>query len=29
VQNGLIARWEVKKWTTVAGADAATPVRPG
>jgi uncharacterized protein YciI len=28
VQNGLIARWEVKKWTTVAGADAATPVRP-
>ncbi|MDF1501620.1 YciI-like protein [Roseisolibacter sp. H3M3-2] len=28
VQNGLITRWAVKKWTTVAGPDAATPVRP-
>jgi hypothetical protein len=29
VQNGLIARWRVRPWITVVGADAATPVRPG
>jgi uncharacterized protein YciI len=28
VRNGLVTRWEVKRWATVAGADAATPVRP-
>lgn len=28
VLNGLVARWEVRQWTTVAGALAATPVRP-
>jgi hypothetical protein len=29
VKNGLIKRWHVQPWTTVVGADAATPVRPG
>lgn len=26
VTNGLVRRWYVREWTTVAGADAATPV---
>src|SRR5437868_3622100 len=29
VLNGLIARWRVRQWTTVAGTAAATPIRPG
>jgi uncharacterized protein YciI len=29
VVNGLVTRWRVREWTTVAGEDAATPVRPG
>jgi uncharacterized protein YciI len=28
VLNGLIKRWTVRPWTTVVGAQAATPVRP-
>jgi uncharacterized protein YciI len=28
VMNGLVKRWYVREWTTVAGRDAATPVRP-
>lgn len=28
VTNGLVARWQVRPWLTVAGAGAATPVRP-
>jgi len=28
VRNGLVTRWRVRPWTTVVGADAATPVRP-
>jgi uncharacterized protein YciI len=28
VKNGLVTRWRVRPWTTVVGADAATPVRP-
>ena len=28
VTNGLVRRWYVREWTTVAGPDAATPVRP-
>jgi uncharacterized protein len=28
VKNGLVTRWQVRKWTTVVGQDAATPVRP-
>jgi len=28
VQNGLMTRWQVRPWTTVAGTLAATPVRP-
>ncbi|HEX6137541.1 MAG TPA: YciI-like protein [Casimicrobiaceae bacterium] len=28
VRNGLVKRWEVRSWTTVVGAMAATPVRP-
>lgn len=28
VKNGLITRWRVRKWTTVVGESAATPVRP-
>ena len=28
VLNGLVTRWEVREWVTVAGDDAATPVRP-
>lgn len=29
VTNGLVQRWTVREWKTVAGADAASPVRPG
>jgi uncharacterized protein YciI len=28
VRNGLVTRWQVRPWTTVAGTLAATPVRP-
>lgn len=28
VRNGLVARWSVRPWTTVAGEGASTPVRP-
>lgn len=28
VVNGLVERWQVRKWTTVIGDLAATPVRP-
>ena len=28
VLNGLVKRWYVREWTTVAGEGAATPVRP-
>ena len=28
VVNGLVKRWYVREWTTVAGEGAATPVRP-
>ncbi len=28
VLNGLVAKWEVRQWVTVAGEGAATPVRP-
>jgi len=28
VVNGLVARWQVRRWTTVVGETAATPVRP-
>jgi uncharacterized protein YciI len=28
VRNGLVAKWDVRQWTTVAGTMAATPVRP-
>jgi uncharacterized protein len=28
VRNGLVARWRVRPWTTVVGADATSPVRP-
>ena len=28
VKNGLITKWWVRKWTTVIGDTAATPVRP-
>jgi len=28
VRNGLVTRWRVREWTTVAGASAATPVYP-
>ena len=29
VRNGLVERWRVRSWTTVVGALASTPVRPG
>jgi hypothetical protein len=29
VGEGLVTHWEVLPWITVAGAGAATPVRPG
>lgn len=28
VVNGLVSRWRVKEWKTVAGAGAVNPVRP-
>ncbi len=28
VTNGIVKQWHVREWTTVAGEDAATPVRP-
>ena len=28
VTEGLVTRWEVRKWNTVAGDKAAQPVRP-
>lgn len=28
VRNGLVKRWQVRAWTTVAGEGAATPIRP-
>ena len=28
VTNGLVKRWYVREWTTVAGNDASRPVRP-
>ncbi len=28
VTNGIVKRWYVREWTTVAGEHAATPVRP-
>lgn len=28
VTNGLVKRWHVREWNTVAGASAANPVRP-
>ena len=28
VTGGLVRSWRVREWTTVAGAAAATPVRP-
>ena len=28
VANGLVKRWYVRQWTTVAGPAASTPVRP-
>lgn len=29
VTNGIVKRWYVRPWTTVAGENCATPVRPG
>jgi uncharacterized protein len=29
VINGLVKRWYVREWKTVAGTHAATPVKPG
>jgi hypothetical protein len=28
VINGLVKRWYVREWKTVAGTHSATPVRP-
>ncbi len=28
VINGIVKRWYVREWTTVAGPDATNPVRP-
>ncbi len=28
VVNGLVTRWWIREWLTVAGENAATPVRP-
>ena len=28
VISGAVKRWYVREWTTVAGRDAATPIRP-
>jgi uncharacterized protein YciI len=27
VRNGLVARWRVRRWTTVVGNDAESPLR--
>lgn len=27
VKNGLVTRWRVRKWNTVVGEDAASPIR--
>jgi uncharacterized protein YciI len=29
VTNGVVKRWRVREWRTVAGAHAAVPLRPG
>jgi uncharacterized protein YciI len=29
VVNGLVIRWRVREWLTVAGEMAANPIRPG
>ena len=29
VRHGLVTRWRVRPWITVAGAEAATPIHPG
>ncbi len=29
VTGGLVTRWRVREWTTVAGVEAAMPVHPG
>ena len=29
VTSGLVKRWYVREWTTVAGEHAATPIKPG
>jgi len=29
VTSGLVQKWTVRQWNTVAGADAASPLRPG
>jgi len=29
VLNGLVRSWSVRPWTTVVGAGAASPIRPG
>ena len=28
VTNGIVKRWHVREWTTVAGEDSAMPIRP-
>jgi uncharacterized protein YciI len=28
VVNGLVKRWRVRTWTTVAGTDASAPIHP-
>ena len=28
VTSGVVKRWYLREWTTVAGEDAATPLRP-
>jgi uncharacterized protein YciI len=28
VRHGLVASWRVRRWTTVVGVDAVSPVRP-
>jgi uncharacterized protein len=28
VVNGVVKRWYIREWVTVAGKDAATPVKP-
>lgn len=27
VAHGIVTKWRVREWTTVVGADAATPIR--